>query len=445
MSGIVGSKLNIRGSGRIAKLGADGQVLTSAGAGKPANYEDGSTSYDDDAVRDDIATLALHQATNANAAKYNLVNTNVDQYEDSSGVASFTDCERNVEGEYVASAIAGSGVDANTVFMLHCNDAGLTDSSANAFAITLGSGGGVSRSATQSKFGGFSAFCDGSANSYYQVPDLDGEVGTGDWTLDFWFWTPNNDELRPFSMGNGVDPGSTGGTLVFSGGASLTNSRLNGTGFFGTWYPVFDSAFSTSTWVHRAFQRTGTTMYGWGDGVPFTSTTTSLSGTDMETYGTNNQADVAFFARGGSTTEIFDGYVDECRYSNVSRYTGGVAFTPPTEAYSASIDNATGNYVSTATTANASVTTMGAVITYKNNVGTNTLNTDIIVEVSANGGTNYTTAVLTAGGTFSTGILQAVANDISVTAGTSIIYRISFANQEVGVKEARIYGASLMY
>ena len=40
MSGIIGSKLNIRGSGRIAKLGTDGQVLTSGGAGVAANYED---------------------------------------------------------------------------------------------------------------------------------------------------------------------------------------------------------------------------------------------------------------------------------------------------------------------------------------------------------------------------------------------------------------------
>ena len=40
MSGIVGSKLNIRGSGRIAKHGTDGQVLTSSGAGGAANYED---------------------------------------------------------------------------------------------------------------------------------------------------------------------------------------------------------------------------------------------------------------------------------------------------------------------------------------------------------------------------------------------------------------------
>jgi hypothetical protein len=40
MSGIIGSKLNIRGSGRIAKLGTDGQVLTSSGPGVAANYED---------------------------------------------------------------------------------------------------------------------------------------------------------------------------------------------------------------------------------------------------------------------------------------------------------------------------------------------------------------------------------------------------------------------
>jgi len=40
MSGIVGSKLNVRGSGIVAKLGTDGQVLTSAGAGVSAVYED---------------------------------------------------------------------------------------------------------------------------------------------------------------------------------------------------------------------------------------------------------------------------------------------------------------------------------------------------------------------------------------------------------------------
>jgi len=40
MSGITGSKLNIRGSGLVAKLGTDGQVLTSAGVGVQAAFED---------------------------------------------------------------------------------------------------------------------------------------------------------------------------------------------------------------------------------------------------------------------------------------------------------------------------------------------------------------------------------------------------------------------
>jgi len=40
MSGIIGSKLNIRSSGRVAKLGTDGQVLTSSGAGVATAFED---------------------------------------------------------------------------------------------------------------------------------------------------------------------------------------------------------------------------------------------------------------------------------------------------------------------------------------------------------------------------------------------------------------------
>ena len=40
MSGIIGSRLNIKGSGLVAKLGTDGQVLTSAGIGVAAAFED---------------------------------------------------------------------------------------------------------------------------------------------------------------------------------------------------------------------------------------------------------------------------------------------------------------------------------------------------------------------------------------------------------------------
>ena len=68
-------------------------------------YKTEPATYNDDALQNDIATLALHQATNANAAKYNLANTNVDVYQDSTGIATLTDCTRNEAGEYVDTTV----------------------------------------------------------------------------------------------------------------------------------------------------------------------------------------------------------------------------------------------------------------------------------------------------------------------------------------------------
>ena len=39
---------------------------------------------------------------------------------------------------------------------------------------------------------------------------------------------------------------------------------------------------------------------------------------------------------------------------------------------------------------------MGAIITYQDQAGTNTLNTDIVLQLSADNGSNFTTATLTA-------------------------------------------------
>ena len=62
-----------------------------------------------------------------------------------------------------------------------------------------------------------------------------------------------------------------------------------------------------------------------------------------------------------------------------------------------------------------------------------------------NGGTNYTTATLTAGGTFSTGISIATVSGVTVTSGTAPKYRISFANQSSGSKETQVHGVALLY
>ena len=52
-------------------------------------------------------------------------------------------------------------------------------------------------------------------------------------------------------------------------------------------------------------------------------------------------------------------------------------------------NNATGNFTSNNITALSSVSSMGAIITYQDQAGTNALNTDIVLQLSADGGSNY--------------------------------------------------------
>ena len=411
------------------------------------------SEYDDDAVQNDIATLALHQATNANAAKYNLTNTNVDVFQDSTGVATFTDCSRDTTGEYVASVTEALGrfaSDADTSFLLHSNttdgNTTFTDSSSNAHTITEFGGSNMENSTDYpppTYLGTTAIHNTDGASGLTAAASSDWNFGTGEWTLEFWIYT------------NGTPPS---GDRVLSWGDSGSNEIFvrPGWNLNGDWNKLYDSTGTSydpglygsnpmdDTWVHYAFTRDVNTVRLYVGGVANNGGATARYPLDW----TGKSTFTGSLALGilGSTIigeySTANVYLTEMRISKgICRYPDGTTFTPNLVATA----NATGNFVSTATTANASVSNVGIVITYKNNAGTNTLNTDIVAEVSANGGSNYTTCVLAAAGTFSTGVLQCVANDVSVTAGTSIQYRISFANQALTTKEARITGVSLIY
>ena len=83
---------------------------------------------------------------------------------------------------------------------------------------------------------------------------------------------------------------------------------------------------------------------------------------------------------------------------------------------------------------------------YKNAYGTATLDTDLVAQVSSDGGSNYVSAPLTAAGTFSTGILIAKSNDITISnTGTAPKYKISLANQAQSSKETQVHGVSMIY
>ena len=110
--------------------------------------------------------------------------------------------------------------------------------------------------------------------------------------------------------------------------------------------------------------------------------------------------------------------------------------------------NATGNILTTsaiATTGNVNVTSMDAILLYRDVQGTNTLNTDLILKVSADNGSNYTTTTLTAAGNYDSTFKIAKANNVTVTSGNQLKYQILWANQSSGSKEFTVKGIALQY
>ena len=73
MSGIVGSKFNIRGSGLVGSLGTDGQHMLSAGAGKTNVFETVAGGAD-------LVKISNHSTTSADALSFDVLDSTYDDY-----------------------------------------------------------------------------------------------------------------------------------------------------------------------------------------------------------------------------------------------------------------------------------------------------------------------------------------------------------------------------
>lgn len=107
--------------------------------------------------------------------------------------------------------------------------------------------------------------------------------------------------------------------------------------------------------------------------------------------------------------------------------------------------SATGNFTSTTQTADSSVSSMSIVVMYEDNSGTAALNTDLVAQVSANNGVDYTTVTLSSAPNLNSTTKVAKSAAVSVTAGTQPKYKINFANQASGSKITRVLGVALLY
>jgi hypothetical protein len=429
-----------------------------------SNVSQHATSFDDNQLVNDLSTLGLRVHTQENLNASNTNSASFDVFQDSSGITNLTNVA-NVD-EYIASTYSSKtqfipsfhrtsdytgalqtaswtggestansssttsssyeGIIINELFDLagdfQCNmfignsnqNGGLATQQYLHLSLVISTSTSLSAGSDPDIFEASSAHTNyGHTATHYQnntflTDSAETALGTSDLS--------NSGKFQTFQTSTGTSANSfdSGGTTF--GVAGYYNDTNAWAGF----KVVYDK--SAQTIVMRPLSWDGSSL-GTPDNGVTTITNVSQTGRVLMVFGDANNASVNF----------------QTSYLNGSRTNDDFSYK------TSSTVSATGSFEGATITAPSSISSMGAVLTYQDNAGTNTLNTDIILKLSADGGSNYSTATLTALPDFSTGIKMAKVNDLSVTAGSSLKYKIEFANQAAGSKEARIRGLSLQY
>ena len=399
-----------------------------------------ATSFDDNKLVNDISTLALRQASNENKSAYNTNSMYIDVFQDSTGITGLTNASRS-SSEYIDTVV--TSIPNNLKIYIDGENANCKEIITDTIP-TLGNT--AQQSTSTKKFGTGSVEINSAGDKVEYGNALTGaNIGNaGDFSWDCWFYHEDNDgtEAPLFTIGTWNTAGHYNTMMVRIDEHGQSKITINMHDETSTAYNWTSSAgvVPDGQWVHMAMARDSSNIYVWINGSAVSSASTS--GSNINNGLTFNSFNLGW---SGQQNQSFDGWIDEFRFYNANIWGTGSSITVPTSALYGTTASATGSFESNAITASSSTNKMGAIITYQNQAGTNTLNTDIVLKLSADGGSNYATATLTAMPDFATGIKMAKVNDLSVTAGTSLKYKIEFANQASGSKEARIRGVSLQY
>ncbi len=399
-----------------------------------SNVSQHATSFDDNKIVNDISTLAIRQASNENKGAYNTNSMYVDVFQDDTGLGTETNTDRNAS-EYVSSAVQSTGsgswtTDSDTSLLLSSDQvsSGSTTFTDESSTTTITGFSGIDhRSAGGAPTGlGSNSISFNGSSDYLTLTNSDYQFGTSDYTIEWWMKTSSSSE--GYIMYNADTSTGLRISLLSNGKIHIDEQVSNAAG-------VIDSDSTTvndGSWHHIALVRHSGGRRLFVDGTQASSDSTSPRNF--------NNSNTFRIGRRESGT-YYSGYLAEIRISTTPRYSSN--FTP--QQVSLVTTSATGNFISNAITAPSSTSKMGAIITYQDQAGTNALNTDIVLQLSADNGSNFTTATMTAMPDFASGIKMAKVNDLSVTAGTQLKYKLEFANQSSGSKEARIRGVSLQY
>jgi hypothetical protein len=182
-------------------------------------------------------------------------------------------------------------------------------------AKTITVNGDASVSATQSKFSGSSVAFDGTGDYLSIATDTDYGFGTGDFTIEGWFYKTVVSTQYLFDTRTTLNENSV---AVQSNGSGSLRLFVNG-----VFVLTSSNAHTNNAWNHLAISRASGVTRFFINGV--VSTTTYTDTTD---YGTTKPLVVGAQYNG---TTAFAGYIDDFRVSNTARYTA--TFTPSTTAF----------------------------------------------------------------------------------------------------------------
>jgi len=221
----------------------------------------------------------------------------------------------------VFDELTTSGIDSYTKFALHADDVLLSDSSEYNHPTTLT--GNVTRSSTQSKFGGYSAYFDGDGDFITAPTSSDWDFGTGDFTIDCWFYLSVIDKFNVLI--NQADD-AVNGWLV---DINTTNYPRLVAHIGGSWgvFMTSDTAVSVDTWNHIAVVRNGSSFSLYLNGNLVDSVVDSDS-----ILSSSELLQIGHFQTAALDHRYLSGYIDELRISKgIARWTS--SFTPPEYPY----------------------------------------------------------------------------------------------------------------
>ena len=399
-------------------------------------------------VQNDIAVLALHQAINENKSAYGLTNSWIEQFENSTYITGLSQCERISSGEYMATTYSISGQwtdDEWTELLIHSdttNGSGVfEDSSHNNHTVTKY---GTITHTTSTKALGASSIAISGSNGL-QILSATGMMtdtftAGSEWTMEYWIKYPPGGTSGARVMGH--YPGSSANQTWFRPKTTYSEGIFAiqwGTGNTQTSGTTSPETSATDAWVHVAVVQEGTQLRG------FTGGNNIFDRARPSYAAPNDDWDIGGNKLTSGANEFMSaGNLDEIRISSTARYSGTSSFTPQSDS---SADSATGTLISDTQTSSVATTKMSGVILYKDNEGTATLGTDLVISLSANGGTNYTPAASygTVTPLFSTGVKMVRLGETTVTSGTAPVIKAVWANQASGSKETQLHGWAMNY